>query len=335
MDSKGDDQETGVDGDRLAPPQFASEEAYGATLTDIHVWRPFVREVLVRHHLEPGHRRMRMGTAGTFPAVLVDDAYVVKFFGPLFNGQESAAIERVMYRLLATDPTIPAPHLIGSGPLDPDDDWRWEYIVSTQLPGESHGTVRERLSAENRHEVARFIADVTTSIHRLIPAPDADLALDWTRWDAFIARQMRSCSERHRAWGTLPEHLIQQIGPYLAQAHGLLVHPDPPVVMHCDLTADHILGEWRGETWTPTGIIDFGDAKVGDRLYELVALHIECFDGDKDLLRVFLDRYGFDFEGRSEFACFMSSTCWKRSFHLCRKRARCPPSIVWQPHFGM
>lgn len=227
-----------------------------------------------------------------------------------------------MYGLLATDPTIPAPRLIASGVLDPDDDWRWEYIVSTQLPGESYGTVRERLSAKNRREVARFIADVTTSIHRLIPLPDGDLSLplspDWKRWDAFMTRQMRSCTERHRAWGTLPNrnYLIDQIAPYLAQTADLLAHSGPPVMLHCDLTADHILGEWQGKTWTPTGIIDFGDAKVGDRLYELVALHIECFGGDKDLLHVFLDRYGFDFTRPSEFARHAMSMTLLHEFNV-------------------
>lgn len=283
-------------------PRFSSHEAYGATLTDIHVWRPFVRDVLVRHHLESGHRQMRMGTAGTFPTVLVDDAYAVKFFGPLFNGQESAATEREMYKLLATDPTIPAPRLIQSGSLDADNAWTWEYIISTQLPGESYGTVREGFSVENRRDVAHFIAEVTTSIHRLNPAPNTELSLDWTRWHAFITRQMRSCTERHRAWRTLPNLLIDRISPYLVRAPGLLIHPDPPVVLHCDLTADHVLGEWQRKTWMPIGIIDFGDAKIGDNVHELVALHIECFGGDKDLLRVFLDRYGFDFARPSEFA---------------------------------
>lgn len=320
-----------VTSSRITPPRFASTTSYGEALSDIHVWRLHVRNLLACHklHLKPNHRVMRMGTAGTFPTVLVDDAYVVKFFGPLFNGQESAAIERAMYRLLATDPTIPAPRLIASGALAPDDDWRWEYIVSTQLPGESYGTVRERLSAENQREVARFIADVTTRIHRLIPAPEPSepLLLDWKRWDAFMTGQMRSCTERHRAWGTLPHrnHLIDQIAPYLARAADLLAHSDPPVLQHCDLTGDHILGEWRGKTWTPTGIIDFGDAKIGDRVYELVALHIECFGGDKDLLRVFLDRYGCDSMRQPDFARRAMSMTLLHEFNVLETVFSCMP----------
>ncbi len=281
---------------RRQPPSFVSNEAYGAALTDIQVWRSLVDEVLARHHLRPEHGRMRMGTAGTFPAVLVDDQYVVKFFGPLFNGQETAAIECALYRLLATDPGVPAPSLIADGVLDPGNDGQWHYIVSSQLPGESYRIARERLSAENRRDVSRFVADVATNIHRLNPASDVDLALapDWKRWDTFLGSQIRFCTERHRAWGTLSSQRIEQIEPFLATMPSLLDHAEPPVVLHGDLTDDHILGEWYGDRWRPTGIIDFGDARTGDRIYELVALHIECFGGDKDLLRIFLDQYGIN-----------------------------------------
>lgn len=251
-----------------------------------------------------------MGTAGTFPTVLVDDAYVIKFFGPFFNGRESAAIEREMYGLLATNPTIPAPTLLQRGTIGSDGAWSWEYLISTQLAGVSYGTVRDQFSVENRHDVARFIAEVAASIHRLNPIPlePLPLTLSWRTWDTFMERQIRSCTERHRAWGTLPDQLVDQIAPYLSRTPVPHVHSDSPVVLHCDLTADHILGEWHWNTWLPTGVIDFGDARVGDRLYELVALHIECLGGDKDLLRVFLDRHGADVARRPDFSAAMRMT---------------------------
>jgi len=56
-----------------------------------------------------------------------------------------------------------------------------------------------------------------------------------------------------------------------------------------------------GATWQPSGIIDFGDAMAGDRLYELVALHLGLFRCDKRLLRTFLDTYGFDPGLRRDF----------------------------------
>jgi aminoglycoside phosphotransferase (APT) family kinase protein len=72
-------------------------------------------------------------------------------------------------------------------------------------------------------------------------------------------------------------------------------------VLHCDLTADHILGHFEGERWQSTGIIDYGDAMAGDRIYELVALHIGLFHSNRRLLRAFLGAYGFDEALRRDF----------------------------------
>lgn len=43
--------------------------------------------------------------------------------------------------------------------------------------------------------------------------------------------------------------------------------------------------------WEPRAIIDFADAKAGDPLYDLVALHLACFSCDKARLRAFLVAY--------------------------------------------
>ena len=61
------------------------------------------------------------------------------------------------------------------------------------------------------------------------------------------------------------------------------------------------MGETVDGVWQPTGIIDFGDVWIGDRMYELVALHLGLFDADRRLLRAFLDAYGFDDRLRRDF----------------------------------
>lgn len=50
-----------------------------------------------------------------------------------------------------------------------------------------------------------------------------------------------------------------------------------------------------------SGLIDFGDAMIGDLMYELVSLHISVFKCDKKLLRIFLENYGKDY-----FPCLSS-----------------------------
>ena len=65
------------------------------------------------------------------------------------------------------------------------------------------------------------------------------------------------------------------------------VGPAWPVVLHGDLEASHIF--WDGER--VTGLIDFGDAKLGDPLYDFVSLRLGMTD-KQDELASFSRGYG-------------------------------------------
>ena len=275
---------------RLTPPRFDTVSAYGPLLTDVELWRPFVAEVLERHGLGDV-QELRAGTAGTFPTMLVADRLVVKFFGSYFDGFACAQTERELYRLLRQDPEIPAPVIIASGSLG-DGDGKWDYIVSSQLSGTSYLTVRDRLTDANQRAAACFVADVARRLHALRPEVGNLRLPARDDWDAFVRRQAETCQERHRAWGTLPDRLIDGVDEYLSPIDAMVIPADRWSLLHGDLTADHTLGEWRDERWTPSGVIDFGDARIGDRMYELISLHIECFDSDSGMLRAFLGHYG-------------------------------------------
>jgi hygromycin-B 7''-O-kinase len=99
----------------------------------------------------------------------------------------------------------------------------------------------------------------------------------------------------------MPARLVAQIDTYLPRLDELIDCSAAPALIHADLNRDHVLGEIVSGAWHPTGIIDFGDARVGERMYELVALHLGLFDADGRLLSAFLDAYGFDAELRRDF----------------------------------
>jgi Ser/Thr protein kinase RdoA (MazF antagonist) len=65
-------------------------------------------------------------------------------------------------------------------------------------------------------------------------------------------------------------------------------------LIHADLTRDHFLGEIQGGQWHTRAVIDFGDAMIGGLDYELVALHLDLFGLDINLLRSFLSGYGLE-----------------------------------------
>lgn len=88
--------------------------------------------------------------------------------------------------------------------------------------------------------------------------------------------------ERLRRFG-LPEHLVEQVPGYLADAL------PAAVLVHADITADHVFVD-NGQL---VGIIDWGDAIVADRSYELVALYLDTLNGDARLFDRFLDTAGW------------------------------------------
>jgi hygromycin-B 7''-O-kinase len=198
---------------------------------------------------------------------------VVKLFGEAFDGAGSHDAELAMHELLADHAEIPVPSLLAAGELFPDaEEWSWPYLVTRRLSGEPV-RVLDR-SRSDLTALATRLGGVAANLHRLVPpAPIA------SRDTIGVLR--RSASERLERLG-LPRHLLEQVPEYLADA------PAPSVLVHADITADHVfLEEGRLE-----GIIDWGDAMVADRHYEFVAVYLDALAGSRELFRAFLDGYG-------------------------------------------
>ena len=81
------------------------------------------------------------------------------------------------------------------------------------------------------------------------------------------------------------------MGDYL-NANAAFLQANAIGFIHSDLTRDHVLGLLENGHWKTGAIIDFGDALIGNIFYELAALHLELFDGDRRLLQAFLQTYG-------------------------------------------
>jgi aminoglycoside phosphotransferase len=273
-------------------PVFASVEEYSKRFTDVAYWRSYVELVCARHDLLPC-RRLRAGLPGTHPVFVVDDRYVVKLFTDLFGGAHSFAVEVDLYSLLAATPRIPSPSLLAHGHLFPEDGgWSWPYIVGVAIPGTSLGEAADRVTFADKEALAAYLGQIARHLHAL---PLRRLRYLSPSWDAFLRllhARRAACAAEYARGGNMLGRLIDEIDAYLPSIEALVDQTPPPHLLHGDLNEDHLLGHSSGGRWRPTGIIDFGDAKVGDPLYELVALHIGLFHCNKHLLRTFLSSYG-------------------------------------------
>ncbi|MGH8930551.1 MAG: phosphotransferase family protein [Egibacteraceae bacterium] len=206
------------------------------------------------------------GFHATYPTFLYGDI-VVKLFGYSRAWRRSHAAERAAHDLVATDAEIRAPSLLGAGQLFDDAGAPWPYLVTTRMPGVA--SWRAELPAEQRRSVAAELGRQARRVHALRPSGVATGA-DWPAPDVTAAAKHSS----------LPPHLVTQIDDYLAR-----LRPFDCVFVHGDLVANHVFVE-DGRL---TGIIDWGDATVTDRHYELVQIYRDTFGCDKALLRVFLE----------------------------------------------
>lgn len=303
----------------MEQPRFDSVQEYAPRFTDVDYWWPYVEAVCARHDLGRG-AQVQAGLPGTFPVFLIDDRCVVKFFGDLFDGPACCAVEADCYGLLASRPEFPAPRLLGHGSLFPEASaWQWPYLISTLVPGTSLGTVREQVSGGDIEALVRALGPLVRQLHRLPMQNTRVLVPTWERFVGRLRERHAACAANQHDWHALPEHLLDQIEAYLPPIEMLVDERSDPLLLHCDLNEDHLLGLFAGEHWTLTGIIDFGDATAGDWFYELVALHIGLWHCEKRLLRVFLESYGAGPAQREQFVLRAMSYTLLHEFGVLRQ----------------
>jgi aminoglycoside phosphotransferase (APT) family kinase protein len=249
----------------ISPPTFASIQEYRSRLYDTSFWRPYVADVLEQHDLSAIDQELVAGIGGTYPTFICGDV-VVKMFGYSKSWSESHRAERAALSLLATDPEIAAPRLLAHGQLFEDAIVPWPYLVISRIPGVAWGF--SDLSPEEKSSVAAGLGEQTRRVHALRPSGVATP-------ESWSSPSLTAAAER----SSLPPHLTAQIDDYVAQ-----LGPLDRVFVHGDMMFRHVFVE----NGCLTGIIDWGDAMVTDRHYEFAKMHLDLFNCDKALLKVFL-----------------------------------------------
>jgi hygromycin-B 7''-O-kinase len=255
---------------------------YRQSFTDAVLWRPFVERIC----REQGCTCIvvRPGVAGTFPTFIVDEQRVVKFFGPLFEGETCWRVEQEAAQLLSDVPGVPVARLMASGVLETEPGWM--YLVFEYIAGVSIGEIYARVPFEEKLSLVRWLGEWLQRMHRIevrhgtaLPRLSEDLVRSWfsSRWP-----EERAC------W---PVHLAGQVEAYLS-ANAPFLQAESNCFIHADLTQDHVLGRFADGHFTTLAVIDFGDAMLGNIYYELAALHLDLFNCDKRLLAEFLQAYG-------------------------------------------
>jgi hygromycin-B 7''-O-kinase len=269
-------------------PEIPSLQDYCRVFTDLTVWRSLVEAVCARHHLSC--RVITSGTPGTHVVFLVDGRFAIKIYSSFFDGIHSYRVERDIYGLIARHPHIPAPPLVAHGELFPGEDgWPYPYVVTEVIPGVPLAGLPDSLWQRDGAAIAAYLGDLMRQLHALPLDGLTALEPTWEAFAAFVTRQRQQYTGSGFAPPRGLDHLRDDCA---AQLVDLIDRSRPPCLVHADITRDHVLGRLVQGHWQPTGLIDFGDARTGDPVYEFIALHLDVFRGDKRLLKSALDAYG-------------------------------------------
>lgn len=247
---------------------FANQREFEESRGNIDFWWPHIKKLLIKHDF-PGAENKAISICGdnpTYPVFLIGDI-VVKFFGHTKSWQTAFNTESQAHETLIRDRTILAPQILAKGQLLTDPKTPWPYMISSRVNGQAW--INANLTDEAKLTVAEEIGQQLKKIHSL--TIDTRLQHDhtWSTLDLTAAAQK----------SILPTHLIEQVRSYISKLDGF---------DRCFVNGDIVTTHAFVENGHLSGIIDWGDATVTDRHYELGKL-MDTFDWDKQLLRVMLE----------------------------------------------
>lgn len=292
---------------------FDQIDIYRKHFMDIAFWQPYVHLAMKKAGLTC--QEVRGGIAGTCPTFIVDELYVVKFFGRLFNGEAAYRAELFANQLLKPGAGVPAPGLVAQGKLEEKScEWSWPFLVFEYLNGISVGEAWNLLSVDSRIDIAVELGRIIRCLHSIPLAGNSVFQSDWRSYQQFLERQKKYCRMKYKDSNVLPEHLFHQLDSFLLPIESLLDITSSPHLIHADLTRDHLLGTVKDRKWISLGIIDFGDAIVGNLYYELVALQFDLFHNEKVLLKKFLNHYGIEKNLLENFSIRMMNMTFLHQF---------------------
>lgn len=250
-------------------PEIHSKDQYFSMLADESVWLPAVRLIASRHGFVAQPKRMRFGTQIVYALGNV----ILKIYCPLWA--KSFEAELIVLDNLHD---LPAPSLRDWGKID-----GWPYLVQSRIVGVPAGKVWGKLSPSVRCDLVREIGVLMRRLHDQ-PLPTG---LD-DNWDSFLKARLEGAEEHHRACEPWNSWLKTRIRDFTEPRF-------PNVLLHADLTDDHFLLSRREDrSWFVSGIIDFGDARIGHPFYDFVVVLGEYTLGEPDLSRHLLQAYGLE-----------------------------------------
>ena len=260
-------------------PAVPTMDAYRAVHGDPAAWLPAIRVLCERHGLDA--ERAYMAPGGTNVVFHVRGGPWIKLFPPLWP--QDFVRERTGIAATTGVDGLAVPQLLGDGELE-----GWPYLVLSDVAGRAIKDVWPELDEDARVDVARQAGALFARLHAVDKGVCAAIDEDWPTF----ARALRDDALTRQtgygldpAWATELEAFVQALPP---------MDDGRVVFLHADVTDEHLYLEEREGRPVVTGLIDFGDAMLGDWRYEFAAPLVFLSQGRRRVQRAWLEGYGLD-----------------------------------------
>ncbi|MES2160809.1 MAG: aminoglycoside 3'-phosphotransferase/choline kinase family protein [Pseudomonadota bacterium] len=206
---------------------------------------------------------------------------IVKLVPP--NWRRQGDKEILVAPLLDGKLSLQTPGLIGSGEVDD-----WVFVITTRLDGVVLADVWPTLDIEQKRAIMLQTGQVLRELRGV--AFDDDIAIK-VDWPSYVRGLVDGCMARHQR-RMMPEGLLDQVLPYIAAAQDFAQQGTLRFI-HMDIHPWNLMAKQEEGRWKLTGLLDFGDAIVGnsDR-FELLTPMIFMAQGSPVLFKALLDSYG-------------------------------------------
>jgi hygromycin-B 7''-O-kinase len=247
-------------------------------------WRPSVDRLLDSLGFSGAELR---NLGGGNLVLAINESHVIKLVPPLCANELTVEIPSL--RIAGSSLPWPVPELCASG------SWgSWSYMVMSKIAGQSMHDVLSELPMEQKLRITHEIGQWLAALHQL---PVTETLPDCVpTWEQYLAQEQALSIERQRAWG-VPDGIVAGMAACLEEAN-LSLHSER-CFLHADLhdanvMVDNVEGQWR-----ITSVIDFGDAMVGEPLFDLLTPAMLIARGDRQILSALLDGYGIPVHERN------------------------------------
>ena len=254
---------------------------------DASVWQGLIDAICVREGI--GYRQLHPASANTNAVFLLDRAFALKIYSPFWDEFD---FERTLLDALQSQGEIPTPEIAGYGHIADAGGVSWAYLITRYCPARPYSEMRHELTDEDALSFAAQLGRMLRALHALDPSQFASAATERV-WTDVVAERRRAAIDELIQAGVLATTIVSALESLLDQA----IETDrreSRVVVHGDLGPDHVLCTPTGNGWEIEALIDFGDAKIGQREYEWMPLWLGFCERDANLARELLNAYDPD-----------------------------------------